>query len=185
MPKNAKKTTPGKPKQCAGISVASGKQCKRNASKGSKYCKFHVPIPKIDVGGRTRVKFDPDDVVACGEAGSSFREMAAQFSVSNSTIERRMADKKSTFRRLYEKGFGRQNRKLRSTQVDQAIAGNTTMLIWLGKQRLEQSDKQEVDMRTRIEMRDFARKVADDADLMPEDLFADQDDDLDSLADND
>ena len=33
---------------------------------------------------------------------------------------------------------------MRAKQVELAKAGNVTMLIWLGKQMLDQSDKQEV-----------------------------------------
>ena len=40
----------------------------------------------------------------------------------------------------YDKGFAATNVSLRSKMVELALAGNPTMLIWLGKNRLNMSD---------------------------------------------
>ena len=56
-------------------------------------------------------------------------------------IERRMAKEAGEFRRAYEKGFGRLKIPLRRQQIETAKKGNVSMLIWLGKQLLDQSDK--------------------------------------------
>lgn len=42
------------------------------------------------------------------------------------------------------------NSSLRSKQVRKALKGDTTMLIWLGKNRLDQADKQEIDVRKQV-----------------------------------
>ena len=36
-------------------------------------------------------------------------------------------------------------KRLRKAQIDAALGGNSTMLIWLGKQYLEQTEKSEVE----------------------------------------
>jgi hypothetical protein len=45
-----------------------------------------------------------------------------------------------------EKGRDGGKMSLRRKQFEQAMAGNTTMLIWLGKQRLGQTDLRRVEM---------------------------------------
>ena len=41
---------------------------------------------------------------------------------------------------------------LRKKQYDVAMAGNVSMLIWLGKNELNQTDRQEVDQVTKLEI---------------------------------
>ena len=48
------------------------------------------------------------------------------------------------FLAIYKKGFDNGKMSLRRLQWKQAEEGNTTMLIWLGKQMMGQRDKQEV-----------------------------------------
>lgn len=48
------------------------------------------------------------------------------------------------FRSAYKKGYDECNNRLRKAQVQSALDGNSTMQIWLGKARLNQSDKSEV-----------------------------------------
>ena len=49
-----------------------------------------------------------------------------------------------------EKGRGQGEGSLLKTQYDIAKEGDKTMLIWLGKQRLGQRDKQEVDQNSTV-----------------------------------
>ena len=74
----------------------------------------------------------------------SARAMACHAPIKVSAIERRMGMKEGEFRRSYDRGFGRLKISLRRQQIEAAKAGNTAMLIWLGKQLLEQADKREV-----------------------------------------
>lgn len=46
-----------------------------------------------------------------------------------------------TFADIYRIKRGRGKKSLRRTQLETALKGNTTMMIWLGKQYLGQSDK--------------------------------------------
>lgn len=85
---------------------------------------------------RPKKEVDPETVVKLASIGCSMREIAMVVGVSTSTISRR-------FQNEYEEGRANLNVRLRKKQVEIALAGNTTMLIWLGKQLLDQSDKQE------------------------------------------
>ena len=77
--------------------------------------------------------------------GCTEEDMAAVLGVSVDTIQRR---KRSCpeFRGVIEKGRASLRNSLRRLQVKKALEGNTTMLIWLGKQLLGQKDARQVDM---------------------------------------
>ncbi len=94
--------------------------------------------------GRPPVEFDLLEVEKLGMLGATAAEMAAWFGCGLRTIERRMGSADGEFRRAYDKGFGRLKISLRRQQIEAAKAGNTAMLIWLGKQLLDQADKREV-----------------------------------------
>jgi hypothetical protein len=94
--------------------------------------------------GRPTKEFDLAEVEKLGMLGATAAEMAAWFSISLRTIERRMGTKEGAFRAAYDRGFGRLKISLRRQQIESAKAGNTAMLIWLGKQLLEQADKREI-----------------------------------------
>ena len=94
--------------------------------------------------GRPSKEFDLAEVEKLGMLGATAAEMAAWFNISLRTIERRMGMKDGEFRRSYDRGFGRLKISLRRQQIESAKGGNVAMLIWLGKQLLEQADKREV-----------------------------------------
>ena len=94
--------------------------------------------------GRPAIEFDLGEVEKLGMLGATASEVAAWFGCGLRTVERRMADEEGDFWRAYQKGLGRLKISLRRQQIEAAKGGNTTMLIWLGKQLLEQRDKREV-----------------------------------------
>lgn len=94
--------------------------------------------------GRPTMEFDLTEVEKLGMLGTTAPEMAAWFNCGLRTIERRMAKADGEFRRAYEKGFGRLKISIRRQQIESAKGGNVSMLIWLGKQLLDQADKREV-----------------------------------------
>lgn len=94
--------------------------------------------------GRPTLEFDLVEVEKLGMLGTTAPEMAAWFNCGLRTIERRMAKPDGEFRRAYEKGFGRLKISIRRQQIESAKSGNVSMLIWLGKQLLDQADKREV-----------------------------------------
>lgn len=69
-------------------------------------------------------------------------EIAGWFNISEDTIERRMEEwGYENFTRFFEEHSAPGKISLRREQYSKAIKGNTTMLIWLGKQYLGQTDK--------------------------------------------
>lgn len=91
---------------------------------------------------------DWDKVDKMLEADCSGREIAAYFCIHPDTLYNRAAER-------YEQPFSEYSHKMklkgdtliRQKQLDKAMdaAGDNTMLIWLGKQRLDQRDKPKED----------------------------------------
>ena len=86
-------------------------------------------------------------------------EQLASFGCTNIEIAEFYGCDESLLRKNYSEFLtkGRQKGKIRLRQLqwESAESGNTTMLIWLGKQVLGQTDKQEVEMITPIGEIDF------------------------------
>lgn len=89
----------------------------------------------------TKKELNPDMVYKLAQIGCTNQEIADIVGVSHDTLTRRCKAELEEGR-----AFGRMS--LRRKQWDVALAGNVTMLIWLGKQQLGQSDKQEVKSET-------------------------------------
>ena len=87
--------------------------------------------------GRPRKAISPRQVLALAKIGCSQEEMGQVLGVSPDTITRNYAEP-------YKRGIATLKQSLRRKQVNLALRGNVTMLIWLGKQWLDQSDKREV-----------------------------------------
>src|SRR4051794_3413381 len=93
-------------------------------------------------GGRPRKEIDQPTFERLCEVQCTLEEIAHVLDVSEDTVER-------WCKRTYELGFADAYKKssatgktsLRRYQFDAAKKGNTTMLIWLGKQYLGQTDK--------------------------------------------
>lgn len=85
-------------------------------------------------GGRPELAIDVKVVAGMAFVGATNVEIAEFLGCSTDVIERRFADvlrkKKSSMRM-----------RLRRAQLRLAMDGNATMLIWLGKQHLGQTDK--------------------------------------------
>jgi len=69
--------------------------------------------------------------------GCTFEEIGSIVGCNKSTISRRFATE-------IEKGRAELRQSIRRKQVSVALGGNVTMLIWLGKNLLDQRDKQEI-----------------------------------------
>jgi AraC-like DNA-binding protein len=86
--------------------------------------------------GRPRAKVDAAQVEELASIFCSLAEIAAVVNCSVSTIQRRFAQ-------AVEKGRERGKESLKRAQWKKAVTdGNPTMLIWLGKQHLDQKDRQ-------------------------------------------
>lgn len=83
---------------------------------------------------RPKIKIDPEMVQKLAQIFCTMEEIAAVVGCSVDTLERRFAD-------IIKKGKESAKASLRREQYKKAMDGNTTMMIWLGKQYLEQTDK--------------------------------------------
>lgn len=93
-----------------------------------------------------RAKFDWDVLNAILQYGSSLADASDIIGVSEDTIERRIKKQyKLKFAEYRQKKMSKTRYKLRQKQIEVAMSGNVTMLIWLGKNLLDQADKQEID----------------------------------------
>ena len=97
--------------------------------------------------GRPAIKFDLQVVKTMGMFKATYETMADFFECSTKTIERKMHDETGDFCLVYKKAFATTKMKLSETQLKYALAGNTSLLIWLGKIYLGQKepDKYELD----------------------------------------
>lgn len=84
--------------------------------------------------GRPPLDISPEQVEELSAMDCSYAEMAAAVGCDPSTLTRRFAQ-------AIQNGRLRGNVSLRRSQFNLATGGDRTMLIWLGKQRLGQSDK--------------------------------------------
>ena len=76
------------------------------------------------------------------QVGFRWSDIAVELEVTDRTLRRYRAVNPQ-IDRAYEKGLARMRRSLRSKQYEIAMKGNVTMLIWLGKNELEQADKKD------------------------------------------
>lgn len=95
--------------------------------------------------GAVSVQIDPAELEKLARFGCTQPEMAHWFGMSLSGLEKRIADEPK-LREIIDKGYASLDISLRRRQVQLAEAGNPTMLIWLGKQRLEQRDRKAIEV---------------------------------------
>lgn len=89
--------------------------------------------------GRPRIEIDGELVQEMASWGCKNEDIAEYFDCSTDTIERRFAGELS-------KGRSELRSNLRQWQLKAAKAGNVVMLIWLGKNYLNQKDKSDAEI---------------------------------------
>lgn len=93
-----------------------------------------VEVYGYEIGrGRRKRVVVPKDVYELASIGCSDREIAQWFDVDENTLRYNFSD-------IIAKGREDLKHSLRRAQIKVALSGNATMLIWLGKQILAQSD---------------------------------------------
>ena len=92
------------------------------------------------MAGRPKKKIDYNMVEKLAHIQCTQEEIAQILEVSARTLQR-----DEEFCRIYKKGMDNGKMTLRRLQWKGAESGNTTMLVWLGKQYLGQKDKQDID----------------------------------------
>lgn len=108
-----------------------------------------APVPLArDKGGRPRIlKPDERNLELLGRLGSiqaTTREASAFFRVSEPTFLKFVSDFPLA-RAVWDEAREQGRMSLRRTQLNQALSGNPTMLVWLGKQYLGQTDVARLD----------------------------------------
>jgi hypothetical protein len=87
---------------------------------------------------RRRIELDVDELEKLAAMHCTREEVAGFFGIAVKTVQRRL--KESRYADAWERGIARGRVSLRRAQFRVAENGNPTMLIWLGKQWLRQSD---------------------------------------------
>lgn len=94
--------------------------------------------------GRRKADIDWDRVGEMFEADCTVEGVAATIGVDRDTLYKRCKlDLKSDLSTFKQQKKAKGDEMLRELQIRTAKAGNVTMQIWLGKQRLGQVDKSE------------------------------------------
>lgn len=89
-----------------------------------------------------RFNIDWDQVGKLAEAGAKGVEICGHLGINESTLYRKcQEDHNMHWSEWRLSKFQKGNSLLKAKQMQVAMSGNVTMLIWLGKQRLEQGDK--------------------------------------------
>ena len=109
--------------------------------------------PKKDKGGRPRQEIDFEILQGCCQVGCTAEECAGILNVSVSTLDKRIKDNGyDGFKEYHKIHFNPVKQSLRRAQIKSALNGNTTMMIWLGKQFLSQRDKADLDVQSGIKI---------------------------------
>ena len=96
-----------------------------------------------DQGGRPKYEIDYKTLDSLCAIMCTGEEIASILDVDYDTINRRLKEEgHGGFTDYYKKKSSNGRASLRRTQYKVATDGNPTMLIWMGKQHLEQTDKQ-------------------------------------------
>ena len=85
-----------------------------------------------------KYNIDTNEVEKLAGYGCTNIEIADFFGCSSDLIEK-------SYSEFLRKGRADLKKRLRKAQIDTAVAGNPTMLVWLGKQMLNQTDRQEIE----------------------------------------
>jgi hypothetical protein len=78
-------------------------------------------------------ELDEETIYKLAALGCSYNEIAKWFNVSKDTLTRRYQD-------IIKEGAAQVKMDLKRKQLEVAMGGNVTMLIWLGKQMLDQRE---------------------------------------------
>lgn len=97
---------------------------------------------------RKKIEIDAEQVRGLARLGCTWDEIAGVLGIARTTLAVRMREKK--YRDAYEQGVAEGDVSLRRAQYDSAMKGKTGMLVWLGKNRLNQVDRVETKNETTI-----------------------------------
>ena len=96
--------------------------------------------------GRPPIPINQDEFEKLVNLCCTLDDIAGWFNCSPDTIENWCKKTyKETFSDTYKKKCEKGKISLRRKQMEVALSGNVSMLIWLGKQHLGQADKQDIE----------------------------------------
>ena len=107
---------------------------------------------------RPKLNIDESEVEKLASYGCTNTEIADFFNCDEGTIRGRFSE-------ILTKTRADLKKRLRKKQVEVAESGNVTMLIWLGKQMLEQTDKQEMEHKGELKVSGFEITRAEPQDV--------------------
>ena len=111
---------------------------------------------------RTKIAIDWTRVEKMAMAGANGQQIAAAIGVHYDTlVNRYKEDNKSDFSQYLTTKREKGNELLLRKQYDIAMSGDKAMLIWLGKQRLNQSEKTNTDMNVTAQITGITVEVID------------------------
>lgn len=122
--------------------------------------------------GRPKKNLTPNELEKLVSMGCTDEEIAAWFGVCVRTIERKR--KEPEYAEIFDSARAVTRISLRRAQLQAALAGNTTMLVWLGKIMLGQKDNlsvthvKPVSEWTLEELCDAIRQLGGDPDTLAE-----------------
>ena len=93
---------------------------------------------------KSKIEFNLEALESLCRLNCTHEEIAAYFNVSLKTVERRYKEEHD-FAAAVDRGKATGRLSLRRKQIELVDNGNASMAIWLGKQLLNQTDKQEID----------------------------------------
>jgi hypothetical protein len=95
--------------------------------------------------GRPRIQINWEEFDKLARMQCTLLEIADFFECSHDVIQQACKREKGMiFKAYYDQKRAGGHRSLRGKQYDLAMDGNVSMLIWLGKQYLDQKEKQDV-----------------------------------------
>lgn len=98
-------------------------------------------VKQANPNGRPPVKLDWNKIAELSMAGCSVSEIAGYFGCVERTIyERCETDLGKKFTHFSQENHSKGDSLLRAKQYSKALEGDNTLLIWLGKNRLKQSE---------------------------------------------
>jgi hypothetical protein len=101
--------------------------------------------PKANKVGRPRIELDYNTIDKLCAIQCTGEEIASVLDIDYDTLNRRLKqDTGFNFTEYFIKKSGNGKASLRRRQFELAANGNVTMLVWLGKQYLSQSDKTDI-----------------------------------------
>ena len=95
---------------------------------------------------------DTDELEKLASYGCTTREMADFFGCPENVIS-------GSYQEFTTKGRNALKKRLRMAQIKSALGGNVTMMIWLGKNYLDQTDKTETELS--VSANEIAKKFSE------------------------